>query len=221
MWIHGFSAGGHLSASVCVHYEDVREENSNYKKISNRPDAAILAYPVITSGAMAHKDSFCALLGMKSDEDTGAHICTGKKEELEYMSLERHVNPDTPPCFIWQTDTDELVPVENSYLFAEACRKNGVLYAQHVFAQGRHGLSLANDEWASAKFGSPYTLEQTLNLIAADKAGQVFIPEELKAGLFTLFDNIENKANPDVRPNREVEVWPELAVLWLKNSCGI
>lgn len=36
--------------------------------LKNRPDAAILAYPVITSGEYAHQDSFKALLGMKYDE---------------------------------------------------------------------------------------------------------------------------------------------------------
>ena len=48
--ICGFSAGGHLCGSVCVHYEDVKDENPKYSAISNRPDAAILSYPVITSG---------------------------------------------------------------------------------------------------------------------------------------------------------------------------
>lgn len=48
--ICGFSAGAHLCGSICVHYADVEDENETYKEISNRPDAAILSYPVITSG---------------------------------------------------------------------------------------------------------------------------------------------------------------------------
>lgn len=219
--ICGFSAGGHLCASVCVHYEDVEDVCEDYTNISNRPDAAILSYPVITSGEMAHKDSFCALLGMKPDPETGAHICTASEEELEYMSLEKHVTPDTPPCFLWQTATDEAVPVENSYLFAEACRKNGVLHAHHVFSQGRHGLSLANEEWASGNYGEPYTMEQIMNLVDAVKEGKVPVPEEIKAGLLEMFDHPENQTNPDAQPSEEVAVWPELAASWLKNCCHI
>lgn len=91
----GFSAGGHLCASLCVHYGDVWDASEKYGKISNRPDAAILSYPVITSGKKAHRGSFLALLGADA-----------KPEELEYMSLERHVTEQTPPCFLWATATD-------------------------------------------------------------------------------------------------------------------
>lgn len=44
-------------------------------------------------------------------------------DELKYMSLETQVTSQTPPSFLWQTVTDEVVPVENSYLFADACKK--------------------------------------------------------------------------------------------------
>ena len=86
-----------------------------YQNISNRPDVAILSYPVITSGKYAHRDSFVALFGKEPSE-----------QELDYMSLENHVTKDTPPCFLWQTVTDQTVPVENSYLFAQACAQAGV-----------------------------------------------------------------------------------------------
>lgn len=163
----GFSAGGHLCGSVCVHYEDIKDENPKYAEISNRPDAAILSYPVITAGEKAHRGSFEALFGEGATE-----------KELQYMSLENHVTQDTPPCFLWQTATDETVPVENSYLFAEACKANKVPYAHHVFSKGRHGLSLANEDWASGKFGGQYTLEQIECLVKAAEEGNVSIPKE-------------------------------------------
>ena len=132
----GFSAGGHLCASLCVHYEDIKDPDPEYGEVSNRPDAAVLCYPVITSGEYANRESFRALLGADPDE-----------KDLEYMSLEKHVTEDTPPCFLWQTATDASVPVENSYLFAGACRKAGVPYAHHVFSDGVHGMSVATPEW--------------------------------------------------------------------------
>ena len=101
---------------------------------SDRPDAMILSYPVITSGEFAHRNSFKCLLAER-------------EEELkDVVSLEKHVTPDTPPTFLWHTWTDELVPVENSLMFAAALRRAGVPCEMHIFGAGQHGLSLCNDQ---------------------------------------------------------------------------
>lgn len=208
----GFSAGGHLCGSVCVHYADVKEENPKYAHISNRPDSAILSYPVITSGEYAHRGSFESLFGQDATE-----------EQLHYMSLEKHVTPDTPPCFLWQTVTDETVPVENSYLFAKACKENGVPYAHHVFSKGKHGLSLANEDWASGNFGGQYTVEQIECLLKAMEEGALPMPEEVKERIKKEFgmdrQSIdERKEIPRIgEPSEEVAVWPVLADVWLKS----
>lgn len=106
-----------------------------YQTASAKPNAVILSYPVITLGDCAHRGSFTALLGADASE-----------EELEYMSLEKQVTEYMPPCFLWQTATDELVPVQKSFLFAQALQEKKIPYAFHVFSKGKHGLSLA-DEW--------------------------------------------------------------------------
>lgn len=197
----GFSAGGHLAGSVCVHSQDIIDENKQYAGISNRPDAAILSYPVITTGEYASKVSFRALLG----DDAGV-------KELEYMSLEKQVSADTPPCFLWQTVTDESVPVENSYLFADACRKQQVTFAHHVFSTGEHGLSLADEVWASEEYGTLYTKEQIVKIEEKAKAGM--IPKALLSQL-----ELQDKQEKLREPNDEVRVWPELAENWLRNVC--
>jgi len=211
----GFSAGGHLCGSICVHYVDVIDENAGYSDYSNRPDAAILAYPVITSGEYAHQDSFKALLGMKYDEAVRKTICTASEKELDYMSLEKHVTRNTPPCFLWQTATDELVPVENSALFAEACKKHNVPYAYHVFSEGQHGLSLADEKWASGEYGEPYTMEQSFAVIEAVKNGSLPMPEDAKRELMAQFDFVK-KQDIEIKANKEVEIWPKLAEYWLQ-----
>ena len=165
--ICGFSAGGHLCASVCVHFADISDEV--YEGISNRPDAAILSYPVITSGDKAHQGSIQALLGADATE-----------AELKYMSLETQVTENTPPCFLWQTATDEAVPVENSYLFAQALKEKGITFAHHVFSCGKHGLSLANEKWAAGDYGEPYTMEQTLAIAENVRNGNLEVPKEMK-----------------------------------------
>ena len=131
----GFSAGGHLCASLCVHGADIEDPDEKYQKFSNKPDAAVLSYPVITTGKYTHKDSFVALFGKNPT-----------KKELEYMSIEKYVTKEIPPCFIWQTATDGTVPVQNSYLLAQKCLEEGVPFAHHVFSEGVHGMSVATEE---------------------------------------------------------------------------
>ena len=65
----GFSAGGHLCGSLCVHWGDVSDPAGDYAEVSNRPDAALLCYPVINSGKYANRASFLALLGEDPDEE--------------------------------------------------------------------------------------------------------------------------------------------------------
>lgn len=71
---------------MCI--EGYKDPDPVYDRVSNRPDAAILAYPVITAGKAAHPGSFVALFGENPDQ-----------KDLDYMSLEKHVTADTPPCF--------------------------------------------------------------------------------------------------------------------------
>ena len=208
----GFSAGGHLAASLCVHFRDVPDPDGDLNRFRNRPDAAILAYPVITSGQYAHEDSMRALLGPQPGPD-----------ELEYMSLEKHVSADTPPCFLWQTVTDGTVPVENSYLFARACRAHGVPYAHHVFSDGVHGLSVATEQWLERDFGEPYTLEQIRLLAEAVSAGKTPYPPEKGREIladFGLDGRKKEKWTPGQKAAirktlRSAGIWPELAKDWL------
>ena len=201
LFLCGFSAGAHLCGSVCVHYGDV--EDVKYKGISARPDAAILSYPVITSGEKAHRGSFRALLG---DGATDA--------EMEYYSLEKQVSEDTPPCFLWQTADDESVPVENSALFAAALKAHGVPFAYHVFSGGPHGMSLADDDWVKARFGTPYTMEQNDQVIQAVLSGAIPASEETKQALSAMASGQDFQL-PLKEPDPEVSAWPLLAWTWL------
>ena len=196
----GFSAGGHLCASVCVHYKDVPDENLKYQDISNRPNAAVLSYPVISSGKYAHQGSFDALLGLDAAE-----------ELLTYYSLEKQVHKDVPPCFLWQTVNDETVPVENSYLFAGALKEQGIPYAHHVFSEGRHGLSTAYLAYERGEFGEPYTIVQTLRVTEGIKNGTIPVSDEVRQ----MMEFYEAQGIPKVEANEEAAIWTEMARIWL------
>lgn len=137
--ILGCSAGGHLAASYSLFCgEDFVAKSVGLTADELRPAGMILCYPVITSGEFSHRDSFATLLGGDYDSLVGTEL-------LEKVSLEKQVTEKTPPAFIWHTYTDNVVPVENSLLFASALRKHNVNCELHIFPDGGHGLSLAGE----------------------------------------------------------------------------
>jgi acetyl esterase/lipase len=124
--VMGSSAGGHLAAHALVGWPQYTGD------VSLRPDFGILCYPVILSdGPYAHKGSMRNLAG----EDAPPELLTT-------LSCDRHVNKDTPPCFLWHTGEDAAVPLENSLAFATALRQKKVPFELHVYNKGRHGLGL-------------------------------------------------------------------------------
>lgn len=208
-FVCGFSAGAHVCGSLAVHYADVKDVNPEYDKISNKPDGVILSYPVITTGEFTHADSIRALLGNDPSAD-----------ELEYFSLEKQVDEKTVPCFIWQTAEDGLVPVENSYLMAEALRRNKVPFAHYVFPNGDHGLSIANDDhfkgWSG---GWEYTMEQVFRAVGAVREGKgVNVSDKRKEELIAQFapGNEWEPQGIDMSLQEDVGLWSDLAWAWIR-----
>ncbi len=141
IFIIGFSAGGHLAASAGIFWNApiVREALGITEETEgiNRPNGMILSYPVISAMEYRHKGSFRYLLGTGSEEPT--------EEARRAWSLELHVDSSTPPAFIWHTVNDQVVPVQNSLLLADAMTRAGVSYEMHLFPDGHHGLGLAKN----------------------------------------------------------------------------
>ncbi len=130
----GFSAGGHLASTAATHFDDGNPSATDpIDRVSSRPDAAVLVYPVITmTDPFTHAGSRHNLLG----EHPAAEL-------VELLSNEKQVTAKTPPTFLLHTADDAAVPMENSLLFAMACRKARVPVELHVFEHGPHGIGLA------------------------------------------------------------------------------
>lgn len=131
----GFSAGGHLAASMGTLYNEEKFLRVWNRTENIRPDAMILGYPVILSNEYAHQGSINNVSG--SEKGT---------EEYIWFGLDKHVDETTPPAFLWHTAADDLVPVQNSLCFALALSAAKVPYELHVFPEGYHGMSVCTRE---------------------------------------------------------------------------
>ncbi len=129
----GFSAGGHLTASTGTLFDSIEANaNDGADGQSQRPDAMILSYPVI---------SFCDEWGHVG---SGDNLLGDKKDEfIDEINMANRVTANTPPAFLWHTAADGAVPLANSLRFVEAMRSYELTVGLHVFPDGHHGLGLA------------------------------------------------------------------------------
>ena len=135
VFVVGFSAGGHLAASLGTLWSDDEiEKLLGMEKGYNRPTGMILSYPVISGGEHAHRGSFDNILSEKKND----------KAAIDELSLENRVSKDTVPAFIWSTRPDTTVPVQNSLMFALALTEYDIPFEMHIYPKGGHGASLGN-----------------------------------------------------------------------------
>ncbi|MBP5167096.1 MAG: alpha/beta hydrolase [Oscillospiraceae bacterium] len=132
----GFSAGGMLAANCATHFDAGKADADDpVERCSCRPDAAVLCY-----GAFA----FAGLpAGMFSDpfSDTVRNPFADSKADLIYFAPEVNITPDTPPFFIWQTNSDDP---RHSFALVQALTAVGIPFEMHLFPEGVHGLALAD-----------------------------------------------------------------------------
>lgn len=154
VYVIGFSAGGHLAASIGTfwHEEWARaDEDMEYGE--NKPTAVLTCYPVITGDKRYyHHDSFMRLLGYPIGKTDAT------EEELCRYSVEKHISEKTVPAFIWHTFEDTCVPVENSLLYAMALKEKGIHFEMHIYPVKDHGIALATKEtwWGAEHLDDPH-----------------------------------------------------------------
>ena len=137
--VMGFSAGGHLAATLSTKYSDKYDDSVNTTKDYNaRPDFTILIYPVITmSLPETHYGSRKNLLGENPSND-----------DVMLFSNENHVTPNTPPTLLIHAGDDKAVVVENSIKYFSALQSNAVPSAMHIWEKGGHGFGMRGGEGA-------------------------------------------------------------------------
>jgi acetyl esterase/lipase len=132
--IMGFSAGGHLAASLATHYNDIKIENPS--KISLRPDFQLLIYPVISFGPEGHEGSRINLMGNANDDKT--------QKAIHYFSNEKQITKDTPPAFLVHSKDDDAVPVANAIYYYDNLIAHKVSAELYLYEKGGHGYGMIN-----------------------------------------------------------------------------
>jgi len=112
----GFSAGGHLVASVSTHPKRLYAPVDKADDESCRPDFAVALYP--------------------------EHMSANYKADLSKLNPTIRVTSHTPPTFLLHAQDDPIDPVEFSLLYHAALRKENVPVEMHLFAQGGHAFGL-------------------------------------------------------------------------------
>ena len=127
----GFSAGGHLCASLATaHARRAYAPIDGADDFDTRPLLAAPIYPVVSMDpAIAHGGSRSLLLGPRA---TAA--------DARLHSPELQVTAATPPCFLVHAEDDATVPVDNSIRLRAALKAAGVPVEAHIFEKGGHGF---------------------------------------------------------------------------------
>lgn len=116
--VMGFSAGGHLAASV-----------SNIPPVEDRPNFSILYYPVLLANHYASSTrTYQNLLGKYHSP-----------KEADDYSLEKLVSKNTPPTILLLSDNDKVVPTAGAAIYYAQLCYHGVSAAMYVFPEGKHG----------------------------------------------------------------------------------
>lgn len=128
----GFSAGGHLAASLSTLYD--RPQLADLKPQDIRPDYSILCYPVISmEDGITHNGSKQNLIG---PEPTA--------EDVVLFSLDKQVNAHSQPTFLMSAKDDKAVPIENSYRYLKQLNAHQIPNSMFTYEEGGHGFGLNN-----------------------------------------------------------------------------
>jgi acetyl esterase/lipase len=129
--IMGFSAGGHVASSAETHFDTgVSTANDPVEQESSRPDFSALIYPVVSlQNGITHAGRKLNLLGDSPNLN-----------QVNLLSNETQVTPETPPTVLVHAINDTVVPIENSQRMFNALQAAGVPSAFYSYTSGGHGF---------------------------------------------------------------------------------
>lgn len=135
--VMGFSAGGHLAATLSTQFDYGNQDRTDsLASFSTRPDFSVLVYPVISMRkAYTHMGSRQSLLGENPTN-----------EDIIAYSNELQVKTDTPPAILIHATNDRAVHAENSIMYYKAQLEKNIPAALHIWEDGGHGFGLHREK---------------------------------------------------------------------------
>ncbi len=145
----GFSAGGHLAATLATDYaQSVYSPRDAIDRLDAKPAAVGLIYPVIEAEPpYTHRMSAERLLGEAPTP-----------EAIARRSPARRVTIATPPIFLLHALDDGAVPPENSLAMLAAMRRIGRPVEAHFTEEGGHGFGLGSPAAPAGHWSSMFDL---------------------------------------------------------------
>lgn len=135
----GFSAGGHLSAAMSVHFEKrLYPAVDPADKQSCRPDFAVAIYPGHLSRSAAEWD---AKRGTRAFALPAPDRLSIADKQLG-LNPDIHVTRQTPPTFLLQAEDDHVDSVNDSLAYYIALKNAGVPAEMHLYARRGHAFGL-------------------------------------------------------------------------------
>jgi acetyl esterase/lipase len=149
----GFSAGGHLSASLALNFavSDIADETD---KVSARPDFCAPIYGVLEplNPANYEPGRFPALYTIASLKDAST--------------------TNTPPMFLAHAVDDKTVPVEQSLNFFIGLKAKGIPVELHLYEKGDHGFALDPERGYASSWGEAFILWLKAHGVEGKAAGK-------------------------------------------------
>lgn len=149
MYVMGFSAGGHVAASLGVRWNDPSlTEKLPFEPVGDelRPSGVILGYPMLrfNDGPFAQGLSDEAREQGREVYRFTLGTASPSPSQLESMDLIPLVGPESAPVFVWNCADDSVIDCTAAFDFMRALLAADVSCEYHLFSRGGHGQPLFN-----------------------------------------------------------------------------
>ena len=156
IYVIGFSAGAHLAGSLAEHWadEDLLARIPDASPEDVKPRGVIMGYPMIGAQELLTRDTSKVPASFDWQRPHIARALFGtdapSSGQLDAIDLRKHIRPDMPRMFVWQTGEDQIVSAAETAEFASGLIDAGVSCELHIFESGQHGMALCDEASAGS-----------------------------------------------------------------------
>ncbi|MGD0031163.1 alpha/beta hydrolase [Paenibacillus illinoisensis] len=158
IFVLGFSAGGHLAASLAVKWDDKDLLDRFPKDVSPsvfKPKGIVLGYPALDLESARvnfqnHKNPMIRRQGDFLYDAVFGHDAPSK-EQLDTVKIINYIREDMPSVFLWHTYDDEITSSGDSAALIHELIRHRINCEFHLFAKGKHGLGLGDEVYANSE----------------------------------------------------------------------